>query len=806
LIESAEITEAGASRRLNRDRFPLSLGGSGALIVLPGVAPGLTVAWIGLADGEPFLQATDPAEVVACNGSPVATSQWLEDGDVIRIASARITVRRDDLLRLEVEQVRERDVTEPPLIVARETASPTGATVRPVEFKPRLDSVAPPRTRRVRPLTVVVALLFALLAGVAWLAFSLEPVRVDVEPAPDRLAIEGTRFGWQLAGRHMLLPGSYTLIAEKAGWRRLDAPFEVTRGPDQVVRFQLKLLPGRLIVDAGSVVGAEVVVDGEVRGSTPLNPLELENGEHVVRVVADRHDPFEATIEIEGRGTEQTLKVELVPRWAAIGFDSDPQGATLKIAGSRVGATPLTEDLLAGTHRFELSLSGYKTYRGSVTVVANQPQALPRVGLQKEDAVLTLRSEPSEASVTVGEDYRGRTPVELFLAPGRTHRIRLTRPGYDPALREVRLEAGDREELNVVLDSRKGEVEIVTTPAGAELIVNGESRGAANQVLELVATPHRIQVKKEGYEPYSVTVTPRPGFPQSIEVVLKTEEQIKAEATPSLIRSPQGHRMVLIHGGEFQTGAPRREPGRRANEVVRQIVLERPFYLSTTEVTNEEFHEFRTRHRSGRIGQHNLEIGHHPVVRVSWDEAARYCNWLSAKEGLPPAYLETGGAVVGVDPLSTGYRLPTEAEWVWAARYAGGSTPLKYTWGQSLPVPPDAGNFADLSAEGLVSPTLDGYDDHFPATAPAASFRPNPLGLFNMGGNVTEWMHDVYSASGPGGGKVEKDPVGTKSGAEHAIRGASWMDASVSELRLSFRDGESKPRADLGFRIARYAE
>ena len=119
---------------------------------------------------------------------------------------------------------------------------------------------------------------------------------------------------------------------------------------------------------------------------------------------------------------------------------------------------------------------------------------------------------------------------------------------------------------------------------------------------------------------------------------------------------------------------------------------------------------------------------------------------------------------------------------------------------------PDAGNFADLSAEGLVSPTLEGYDDHFPATAPSDSFRPNALGLLNMGGNVTEWMHDVYSASGSGGGKVEKDPVGTTSGAEHAIRGASWMDASVSELRLSYRDGESKPRPDLGFRIARYAE
>ena len=121
-------------------------------------------------------------------------------------------------------------------------------------------------------------------------------------------------------------------------------------------------------------------------------------------------------------------------------------------------------------------------------------------------------------------------------------------------------------------------------------------------------------------------------------------------------------------------------------------------------------------------------------------------------------------------------------------------------------MPDGAGNYADSAADGLVSPTLDDYDDKFATTAPAHSFRPNALGLFHLGGNVAEWLHDSYSAAPAGGGKVEQDPVGPAGGTTHVIRGASWMDASVSELRLSYRDGGARPRADLGFRIARYAE
>ena len=85
------------------------------------------------------------------------------------------------------------------------------------------------------------------------------------------------------------------------------------------------------------------------------------------------------------------------------------------------------------------------------------------------------------------------------------------------------------------------------------------------------------------------------------------------------------------------------------------------------------------------------------------------------------------------------------------------------------------------------------------------SYRPNPLGFFDLGGNVAEWVHDVYSipsADGP----VERDPTGPPSGDLHVVLGSSYLHGTVTELRISYRDYATKPRPDVGFRIARYAE
>jgi formylglycine-generating enzyme required for sulfatase activity len=287
-----------------------------------------------------------------------------------------------------------------------------------------------------------------------------------------------------------------------------------------------------------------------------------------------------------------------------------------------------------------------------------------------------------------------------------------------------------------------------------------------------------------------------------VKVRLRSLQEPKA-AGPSRL-SVQGHELRLVTPGRFQMGASRREPGRRANETLREVELRRPSYLSLAEVTNAQFRRFQASHSSGQFGGRDLDADAQPVVRVTWEEAAGYCNWLSAQEGLPPVYAMQGGKLVATTPVGTGFRLPTEAEWSRAARYPEGGE-LKYPWGASLPVAPGSGNYADESARPVVSVVLQDYDDRFPVSSPVGSFRPNALGFFDLGGNVAEWVHDVYSIP-PADAPLEKDPVGPAAGDLHVILGSSYLHGSVTELRLSYRDYATKPRADVGFRIARYAE
>ena len=255
--------------------------------------------------------------------------------------------------------------------------------------------------------------------------------------------------------------------------------------------------------------------------------------------------------------------------------------------------------------------------------------------------------------------------------------------------------------------------------------------------------------------------------------------------------------------GQSTMGTSRRDSNRRSNEPLRPVRVTHAFYLGAREVTNAEYRRVKPDHNSGAFEGNSSDSDDQPVVNVSWDDVVQYLNWLSVKDGRQPVYEEGTGGWAPVLPLRSGYRLPTDAEWEWAARFAGQTDGLLYPWGSEIPPPDRSGNYADVSAARVLPNVLVTYDDGYAVSGPVASFPANAYGIFDLGGNVAEWIQDFYTVDVVEATELVEDPLGPADGQTHVVRGASWRSVTAQDLRVAARASSSDGREDVGFRIAR---
>ena len=684
-------------------------------------------------------------------------------------------------------------------------------SLSPAAFEPRTEITVATR-RRIKPATALLLVAGLLVAYTLFFLLTARSVSITVESetAPS-IDISGLHLPF--GERFLMRPGTYELIVTAEGYQTFSGPLLVDRAEVQTLALSLTPLPGTLVIDSAPV-SATVSLNGSVIGTTPLTIDAVDAGEATLSVSAERYLPYETVIDVTGRAQTQRFSANLTPGWASVLVQTAPADVSVQIDQLRVDEPSVTLngmvlEVMQGSREITFSAPGYIDEVIELDAVADTDVDLGIVELTPAEGMLRLTSVPAGAVVTRDGRFVGATPTQVAMEPSTRHRIQVSRAGYLTESFSLSLEKGASVNRQVVLSPALGEVDIQVTPRNATIQINGDDRGKGSQVLSLPGVEQVITIRAPGYASVERRVTPRAGLKQRISVALLTDEEARKAAIKPEITTSVGQTLVLIDPqvspvNEFTMGAPRRDAGRGANEVERPVRLTRAFYMATTEVTNAQFRQFTQNHESGQAGGKSLNREHQPAVQLSWQQAASFCNWLSVREGLAPFYTERDGIITGFNSASTGYRLPTEAEWAFAARIQGDDV-WRFAWGEAWPPEDGSANLADASSALVTGRILNGYTDKVVVSAEVGKFPPNPRGLYDMGGNVAEWVNDVYRVPVPNEA-IEENPLGDPQGDNYTIRGASWSLSRLRELRLTYRDYGERGRDDVGFRVARYAE
>jgi formylglycine-generating enzyme required for sulfatase activity len=311
-----------------------------------------------------------------------------------------------------------------------------------------------------------------------------------------------------------------------------------------------------------------------------------------------------------------------------------------------------------------------------------------------------------------------------------------------------------------------GAVRIFTVPGDAELSVDGARKGNSpataqeSFLMRLPAGEHRVRAAKAGFDPAE----------RKVFVAADTDQTIKLDLAPGIA-------MIPVPGGCFLMGSPLTEPERDPDEGPQHEVCIKPFELGKYEVTFADWDACVA--DGGCVNTPDDEgwgRGKHPIINVSWNDMHEYIRWLNKTTGL-------------------GYRLPSEAEWEYAAR-AGTTTP--FSTGPCIHT--DQGNFDgtfDYAECG------DHKGTNLGKTVEVGSYPPNPWGFYDIQGNANELTEDCWN-DGYDGAPTDGSAWVQGNCSRRVIRGGSWYGyGGYTRSAYRCRSGAGFAHRSLGFRLAR---
>ena len=511
------------------------------------------------------------------------------------------------------------------------------------------------------------------------------------------------------------------------------------------------------------------------KGSTRLKvtvpgflPLEVDFRHYGINGIESRRT-YKLTIVIPQSANESVddgmryLKMKVEPKNSVVFVDGELQSVD--------GNGELSVYLPIGRHTYMVSAKGYATQEGTVDLADNTPTQ--QVRLTSTRATLRVECPTAGAEVVVGGQRRGTVPWSGSLDAGN-YKVEVRLDGYRPQQQSVSLSEKESRTLTFpALQQIVGRLNVNYRPLGSEVLVDGRRVGTTPNVFRDIAVgQRRVEIRKEGYQPFSQTVSIKENEQTDVTgslTAITTASSGNAGSSANSGLSGQSREtftvngvsftMIRVDGGTFMMGASKDQDSDADvdESPVHEVTLS-TFMMGETEVTQALWQAVMGSNPSKFTGDPSR-----PVEWVSWKDCQEFLKKLNALTGKT-------------------FRLPTEAEWEYAARGGSKSRKTKYSGGS------DIGSVAwyDGNSGGK--------------THPVKGKAPNELGIYDMSGNVLEWCsdrYDKYSSSS------QTNPKGASSGSFRVFRGGSWFINS-RHCRSSDRYGSTPGYryCSLGLRLA----
>jgi len=426
----------------------------------------------------------------------------------------------------------------------------------------------------------------------------------------------------------------------------------------------------------------------------------------------------------------------------------------------------VTRLLSMGNHRYRVEAPAYESKSGTFTI-GNEKLSLP-VTLQSNMATLSISAATQGTQIYVNDQLRGTSSWTGSL-PAGTYRIEGRLQGYRNHRQNITLAQRDHQQITIpALQAIVGNLNVNFQPTHAEVWLDGSKIGTSPDIFrDIMVGSHNVELRASGYTSKQERITIEEGKTAILSGAL--ERQVSAASQSSSVSSSAfgsaietitvngvSFNMVRVDGGTFMMGATSEQGNDVWDGPAHQVTLS-TYSIGETEVTQVLWQAVMGSNPSNRKGD-NL-----PVEQVSWKDCQKFIKKLNQLTGRR-------------------FRLPTEAEWEYAARGGNKSRGYKYS---------GSNNIVDVAW----------YDDNSSRkTHSVKTKQANELGLYDMSGNVWEWCQDWYGSYSSGS---QTNPTGPPSGPGRVNRGGSWSDLARG-CRVSYRSGDSPGYAGhfLGLRLA----